>query len=97
MKFLSKLSKKAKRLVATCAVATMSMSMMAVTCGAEEVTPTFSVSESISGVAPAIIKGFGEVITGCIDLAVALVPISLAFLGVTLLIKKGKQLMKSGT
>lgn len=55
---------------------------------------TSVITTNIERIAPAITQGFSDIVTGCIDLAVALVPIALGYIAITMVIKKGKQLMK---
>jgi len=52
------------------------------------------ITTKIGEIVPAITTGFADIVTGCIDLAIALVPLALGFLGVTMVIKQGKKLMK---
>ena len=54
-----------------------------------------TITSNIARITPAITQGFTDIITGCIDLAVALVPIALGYLAVQMVIKKGKQMMKA--
>jgi len=54
-----------------------------------------TISERIGAIAPTLLNGFADVITGCVDLAVGLVPIGLGYLGVVMIIKKGKALFKT--
>ena len=57
------------------------------------VVPT--ISERMAGLTPVLLGGFTDIITGCINLAVGLVPIALGYLGVLMIIKKGKSLFKT--
>lgn len=59
-----------------------------------EGTTTSAITTNIGKIAPAITQGFTDIITGCINLAVALVPIALGYIAVVMVIKKGKSLMK---
>lgn len=92
---LGNLAKNKSKIIISAATLACSASAMMIPVSAVETTPTYDVGGAISNIAPKMLAGVGEVVTACIDLAVGLVPIGLAFIGVTLLIKKGKSLIKT--
>jgi len=86
---------KHKNAVVTGIVTTMVCASASVACFAEDgTTDTIDIGTTLSGISDKLLDSFTQIIMSCLDLAVSMVPIALAFIGAIMVINKGKQMIK---